>query len=71
MASAGRPDGGVHDGEDEAVEIARDQVQNGAVMLDVNMAEAVTKLQQADTAYRAALGAVSTAERQSLLDYLR
>jgi flagellar hook-associated protein 3 FlgL len=38
---------------------------------DVNMAEAVTKLQQADTAYRAALGAVSTAERQSLLDYLR
>ncbi len=38
---------------------------------DVNMAEAVTKLQQADTAYRAALGAVSSAERQSLLDYLR
>lgn len=38
---------------------------------DVNMAEAVTRLQQADTAYRAALGAVSSAERQSLLDYLR
>jgi flagellar hook-associated protein 3 FlgL len=38
---------------------------------DVNMADAITRLQQADTAYRAALGAVSTAERQSLLDYLR
>ncbi len=29
------------DGEDEAVEIARDQVANGAVMLDVNMDEAM------------------------------
>jgi len=38
---------------------------------DANMAEAVSRLSQADTAYRAALGAVSTAERQSLLDYLR
>jgi flagellar hook-associated protein 3 FlgL len=38
---------------------------------DVNMAEAVSRLTQADTAYRAALGAVSSAERQSLLDYLR
>jgi flagellar hook-associated protein 3 FlgL len=38
---------------------------------DVNMAEAATRMSQADTAYRAALTAVSTAERQSLLDYLR
>jgi len=38
---------------------------------DVNMAEAATRMSQADTAYRAALAAVSTAERQSLLDYLR
>jgi flagellar hook-associated protein 3 FlgL len=38
---------------------------------DANMAEAITKLSQAETAYRAALGAVSTAERMSLLDYLR
>jgi flagellar hook-associated protein 3 FlgL len=36
-----------------------------------NMAEAVTRLSQADTAYQAALAAVSTAERRSLLDYLR
>lgn len=38
---------------------------------DANMAEAVTRVTQAETAYRAALSAVSTAERQSLLDYLR
>jgi flagellar hook-associated protein 3 FlgL len=38
---------------------------------DVNMAEAATRMSQADTAYRAALAAVSAAERQSLLDYLR
>lgn len=42
-----------------------------ASLEDANMAEAATRLTQADTAYRAALGAVSTAERQSLLDYLR
>jgi flagellin-like hook-associated protein FlgL len=35
------------------------------------MADAITQLTQADNAYQAALGAVSTAERQSLLDYLR
>jgi len=38
---------------------------------DANLAEALTRLSQTDNAYRAALGAVSTAERQSLLDYLR
>ncbi|HET9372887.1 MAG TPA: flagellin, partial [Vicinamibacterales bacterium] len=38
---------------------------------DANMAEAATRLQQADTSYRAALAAVSTAERLTLLDYLR
>jgi flagellar hook-associated protein 3 FlgL len=37
---------------------------------DANLAEAMTRMTQADTAYRAALGAVSTAERLSLLDYL-
>jgi flagellar hook-associated protein 3 FlgL len=42
-----------------------------AALEDANMAEAATRLSQAETAYRAALGAVSTAERQSLLDYLR
>jgi len=37
---------------------------------DANMAEAISNMSRADTAYRAALGAVSTANRLSLLDYL-
>jgi flagellar hook-associated protein 3 FlgL len=38
---------------------------------DANLAEAITRMQQADTAYRAALGALSTTGRLSLMDYLR
>lgn len=38
---------------------------------DANLADAITKMNQAQTAYKAALGAVSTADRLSLLDYLR
>jgi flagellar hook-associated protein 3 FlgL len=38
---------------------------------DVNLADAITRMADAETAYRAALGAVSSAERLSLLDYLR
>jgi flagellar hook-associated protein 3 FlgL len=38
---------------------------------DANMAEALTRMSQADTAYKAALGAVGSVEKLSLLDYLR
>jgi flagellar hook-associated protein 3 FlgL len=38
---------------------------------DANMADAITRLTRAQGAYSAALGSVSAAERQSLLDYLR
>jgi flagellin-like hook-associated protein FlgL len=38
---------------------------------DTNMAEAITGMAQADVAYRAALGAVNTVTRMSLMDYLR
>ncbi len=38
---------------------------------DTNVAEAVTEMSQADTAYRAALGAVGAASKVSLIDYLR
>ena len=38
---------------------------------DVNMAEAITEMTHADAAYRAALGAVGTTSRVSLLDYLK
>jgi flagellar hook-associated protein 3 FlgL len=38
---------------------------------DADMAQAATDLARADTAYRAALSAISTAGRLSLMDYLR
>lgn len=38
---------------------------------DVNMADAITKLSQADAAYRASLGAVSNIARLTLMDYLK
>jgi flagellar hook-associated protein 3 FlgL len=38
---------------------------------DANMAEAITKMTQADTSYRAALGAFATIGKQSLMDYLQ
>lgn len=36
----------------------------------VNMAEAISKMNQADTAYRASLGAIGAAGRTTLMDYL-
>jgi flagellar hook-associated protein 3 FlgL len=38
---------------------------------DANMAEAITRMNQAELTYRAALGAISTVARVSLLDYLK
>jgi flagellar hook-associated protein 3 FlgL len=38
---------------------------------DANLAEAITRMQQADTAYRAALAALGTTGRLSLMDYLQ
>jgi flagellar hook-associated protein 3 FlgL len=38
---------------------------------DTDMATAISSLSQADTAYRAALGATAQMNRPSLMDYLR
>src|SRR3954447_87600 len=53
MAAAGN---GAHEGEDDAVAIARDQVANGAVMLDVNMDEAMLDGVDAMTRFLRRLG---------------
>jgi flagellin-like hook-associated protein FlgL len=37
---------------------------------DANLSEAISNMTQAETAHKAALGAVAAANRQSLLDYL-
>jgi len=45
--------------------------ENRADSLELaNMAESITKMTQADTAYRAALGAIGTTGRVTLMDYL-
>lgn len=38
---------------------------------DVNMAEALTRMSRAQTAYQAALGAAAATSKQSLMDYIR
>ncbi len=38
---------------------------------DANLAEAISELTKADQAYRAAIGAIGTTQKYSLLDYLR
>lgn len=52
----------------QALRLAADQRRSK--IEDANLAESLSKMNQADTAYKAALGAVSSAERLSLLDFL-
>lgn len=44
--------------------------QRRSSLEDANLAEAISRMQQAETAYRAALGALGTSGRLSLMDYL-
>lgn len=52
-------------------DIRRASEARRASLEEANLAESITKMQQADTAHRAALGAVSSTARLSLLDFLR
>ena len=52
-------------------ELRRSSVKRLSSLEDTNMAEAITGMAQADAAYRAALGAVNSVTRMSLMDYLR
>ena len=52
-------------------ELRRASVKRLSSLEDTNMAEAITGMAQADAAYRAALGAVNSVTRMSLMDYLR
>jgi flagellar hook-associated protein 3 FlgL len=49
----------------------RASVKRLSSLEDANLAEAITGMAQADAAYRAALGAVNSTTRMSLMDYLR
>jgi flagellar hook-associated protein 3 FlgL len=52
-------------------ELKRASSKRLSALEDTNMAEAITGMAQADAAYRAALGAVNSVTRMSLMDYLR
>jgi flagellar hook-associated protein 3 FlgL len=52
-------------------ELKRASTTRLSALEDTNMAEAIADMAQADAAYRAALGAVSSVRRLSLMDYLR
>lgn len=52
----------------DAMRRASDQRRSS--LEDANLAEAISRMQQAETAYRAALGALGTSGRLSLMDYL-
>lgn len=52
-------------------EVKRASEARRSALEDANMAEAITRMQQADTAHQAALAAVSRSSRPSLLDYLK
>ena len=52
-------------------ELRRSSVRRLSSLEDTNMAEAISGMAQADAAYRAALGAVNSVTRMSLMDYLR
>ena len=52
-------------------DLKRSSTKRLSSLEDTNMAEAITGMTQADAAYRAALGAVNSVSRMSLMDYLR
>ena len=52
-------------------EMKRASTKRLSALEDANMAQAITGMAQADAAYKAALGAVSSVTRMSLMDYLR
>lgn len=52
-------------------EVRRASVARRSSLEDANMAEAISKMQQARTAHEAAIAAVGAASRPSLLDYLK
>jgi flagellar hook-associated protein 3 FlgL len=59
--------------EGEKIRLEEIRIAGGARLSkleDANMVSAISEMNQAETAYRAALGAIGTANKMSLLDYL-
>lgn len=71
QSQVGTDESGLADGEVQLGSLRLAATQRLSGDQDVNMAQAITQMSRAQTAYQAALGAVGTASKSSLLDYLR
>jgi flagellar hook-associated protein 3 FlgL len=60
----------VETAQGRVADLHRASEARAAALEQVNMADSVTKMSQADTAYRAALGAIGSSGHTSLMDYL-
>jgi len=71
QSQVGTDESGLADGEVQLGSLRLAATQRLSADQDVNMAQAITQMSRAQTAYQAALGAVGTASKSSLLDYMR
>jgi flagellar hook-associated protein 3 FlgL len=71
QSQVGADERSVDDGQAQLSSLRLAGVARLAKDQDANLAEAITKMGQAQTAYQAALAAVGKANQSSLLDYLR
>jgi flagellar hook-associated protein 3 FlgL len=71
QSQVGIDEASVVDGQAQVASLRLAAMQRLAGDQNVNMAEAITAMSRAQTAYQAALGAVGTASKVSLLDYIR
>jgi flagellar hook-associated protein 3 FlgL len=71
QSQVGTDESSVVDGQAQIASLRLAAMQRLAGDQNVNMAEAITAMSRAQTAYQAALGAVGTASKLSLLDYIR
>jgi flagellar hook-associated protein 3 FlgL len=71
QSAVGTDEASVTDGQTQIASLRLAAMTRLSSDQNVNMAEAITAMSRAQTAYQAALGAVGTASKQSLLDYIR
>jgi flagellar hook-associated protein 3 FlgL len=71
QSQVGTDEDSIADGQAQLTTLRLAGTQRLSSDQDANMAEAITQMSHAQTAYQAALSAVGTATKQSLLDYLR
>jgi flagellar hook-associated protein 3 FlgL len=71
QTQVGTDESSLADGQAQLASLRLAATQRLSGHQDVNMAQAITQMSRAQTAYQAALSAVGTASKSSLLDYMR